>query len=64
MTDAINKGFENIDLEDYEDLPEQVREIANRYITAGGTYRDFIKEVAKYSDKLVREINELYVEAL
>jgi len=58
LSDALSKGFENLDWSDYEDeLGSMMDEIKN---TAHIDYRTFIDTYASQCDKTTSEINELY----
>ena len=61
LSDALSKGFENLDWSDYEDeLGSMMDEIKN---TARINYRTFIDTYASQCDKTTSEINELYFQA-
>lgn len=61
ISDALSKGFENLDWSDYEDeLGSMMDEIKN---TARIDYRTFIDTYASQCDKTTSEINELYFQA-
>ena len=61
ISDALSKGFENLDWSDYEkELGSMMDEIKN---TARINYRAFIDAYAGQCDKTTSEINELYFQA-
>jgi len=53
ISDVLSKGFENINLADYEGL------IANTNINLSGKYEDFVNNYVDFTGKTIDEINDL-----
>ena len=60
ISDVLSKGFQNINLKDYEGLKDQGKDINFDNIT----YKDFIKEYVDFTGKSTEEINALIVQAM
>ena len=59
ISDVLSKGFDNINLADYEGLIDQGKGVELR-----GSYQQFVHDYSEYTGQTVEEINALLLEAI
>jgi len=59
ISDVLSKGFDNINLADYEGLLD-----LGEGIELSGSYQDFVKKYADFAGKTIEETNALIVQAI
>ena len=59
ISDVLSKGFENINLADYEGLLD-----LGKGIELSGSYQDFVSKYVDFTGKTIEEINALMVQAI